>query len=274
MKPHFWNPLSGFHVIFKYKNLFHQLVKRNVAGRYRGSMLGMTWSVLLPLVMLLIYTFVFAFVLKAKFPGVAGGETRGAYAVIMFCGMAVFNIFSEGLNLASTVIVCNPNFVKKVIFPLEILPITQIVSTFFFGLIWFVLVILGALGIFHTLHWTILLFPLTLIPLLVFTAGCAYFVSAVGVYLRDAQHLVAVALQILIFMTPIFYPAKMVPPRFLWVLQINPLYWFVEETRKILLYGQQPAYGVCALLWIGSLLVFHLGWIWFEKTKKGFADVL
>ena len=192
----------------------------------------------------------------------------------MFCGMAVFNIFSESVNTSAGVVTGNPSYVKKVIFPLEILPLSTVLSTLIFGLAWFALLLAGMFAFTHQIYWTTLLLPVTLIPLLLFTSGIAFFVASLGVYLRDVQQIIGVVTQILFFMTPIFYPISVVPQRLRWILEYNPLSPVVEETRKMILFGRLPDWKVCALCFIVSFIVFQLGLAWFAKTKKGFADVL
>ena len=269
-----FNPLLGLHLVLKHRGLLLQMIRRNVAARYKGSVLGIFWSFAQPLMMLAVYTFVFGIVFKARW----GVETPGAagvpFPLIMFCGMAVFNIFAESVNTSAGVIVGNASYVKKVIFPLEILPLTTVISSLIFGLAWFVLLLAGMAVFMQQLHWTALLLPVTLIPLLLFSSGLAFFISSLGVYLRDTQQLVGVATQVLFFMTPIFYPISIVPERVQWILKCNPLSPLVEETRKLLLFGQLPNWTICGLSLLVAFAVFQLGFAWFCKTKKGFADVI
>ena len=254
-------------------NLLKQFVLRNIISRYRGSFLGLVWSFIQPLMMLCVYTFVFSVVFKARW-GVDTGGSRGAFAIIMFCGMALYNIFAESVSICCGVIVSNPNFVKKVIFPLEILPLAQTVSTFILGTVWFILLFLGTIFIFGKLSFTMLLLPLVLLPLFLFALGISYFVASLGVYVRDTSYVIQVVLQILFFMTPIFYPIQAVPERFRWPLQLNPLTVLIEEARKVFLYGQLPDWKFLGLAFLVSLIVLQLGFVWFSRTKKGFADVL
>lgn len=262
-----------FRSIYRNRTLLWQFVKRNIAIRYRGSMLGLVWSFAQPLMMLCVYTFVFSVIFKARW-GVDMGGGRGAFAIIMFCGMAIFNIFSESVGTSCRVVTDNPNFVKKVIFPLEVLPAAQTFSTFVLGTVWFVLLFFGTVFIFHQISFTMLLLPLVLLPLLLFTLGVAYFAASLGVYVRDTSYVVQVALQILFFMTPIFYPIQAVPERFRWPLRLNPLALLIEEARKVFVYGTLPNWKFLGAAFLISLVVLQLGYVWFEKTKKGFADVL
>lgn len=255
------------------RSLLWQFVKRSVSARYRGSMLGLFWSFAQPLMMLCVYTFVFSVVFKARW-GVDTEGGRGAFAIIMFCGLALFNIFSEAVNLNCGIVVGNTNLVKKVIFPLEILPLSQTIASFAVGMVWFFLLFLGSVFIFGKLSFTMLLLPLILLPLFLFTLGVSFFTSSLGVYVRDTPHIVGVVLQILFFVTPIFYPVSAIPERFRWPILMNPLTLLIEEARKVFLYGELPDWRFLGAAFLISLLVLHLGFLWFHKTKKGFADVL
>ena len=268
------NPLLGFRIVSLHRDLLLQMLIRNIAARYRGSVLGFIWSFATPLVMLAVYTFVFGVVFKARWGIEAFENNRAAFPVIMFCGMAVFNVFSESVNSSTSIIVSSPSYVKKVVFPLELLPLCNVLTSFVFGLAWFALLFVGAVVFLQQLSWTMLLLPMTLLPLLLLSAGVSFLVSSLGVYLRDVQQLVGIVTQMLFFMTPIFYPVSLVPEGLRWILYINPLSTVVEQTRQLFLYGQIPSMGLCLGMFIVSLVVFQLGLAWFVKTKKGFADVL
>ena len=268
------NPIPNIKMVIDNHFLLGQLVRRNFESRFKGSYLGLIWSFVQPLMMLSVYTFVFTYVLKAKFGVKIEDERTGAFAIIMFCGMAVFNTFSDTVNSCSTIVNSNSNLVKKVVFPLELLPFSQAIVCLIFGLIWFVLLLFGVIFILRTLSWTALLLPVMLIPLFLFSCGCGFIVAALGVYIRDLPYMIGVILQILFFMTPIFYSVKIVPERFQIFLYLNPLCELVEQTRIVFLYGDQPNWLYVGILWLGSLLVLHFGFLLFRKLKKGFADVL
>lgn len=269
-----FNPLLGVRIVVQHRDLLRQMLRRNIAARYRGSVLGLVWSFAHPLMMLAVYSFVFGIVFKARWGVESLGDNPASFPLIMFCGMAIFNIFSESINTSSVLVVSNAGLVKKVIFPLEILPIVTVMTSLIFGLAWFALLMVGTVFFLHQLSWTMLLLPVTMIPLLLISAGISFFVASLGVYLRDIPQLVGIITQILFFMTPIFYPIAIVPERLRWILEFNPLSSVVEETRKLFLYGQLPDFGVCAMLFVLSCVIFQLGLAWFVKTKKGFADVL
>lgn len=264
-------------------------MKRGVEERYKGSFLGIVWSIAQPLMMLAVYTFVFSTVLKAK-TMLGGAGDNIPFSLFLLCGMAVFGIFSESVNASCATIICNQNLVKKVVFPLEVLPASKVFSTIILNLIWFVLLFLGMLVFVHKLYWTMLLLPLILIPLTLMTLGFSFMAASLSVYIRDCQYLIGVLLQVMFFMSPVFYSLQNIPDKpvfgdieslsavtFRSVLQLNPLATLIDLTRKFFLVGELPsAQEWCALGWIMlfSLLVCHLGIVWFAKTKKGFADVL
>lgn len=272
----FLDPLALPRVAWRSRELLWQMTKRVVLQRYRGSFLGVAWSFAHPLLMLSVYTFVFTVVFKARWgadvAGASGG--RGAFAVIMFCGMTVYSLFSEAVTGSCLCVVSSPNFVKKVIFPLEVLPLAQVLATFVLGLAWFALLILGALLLVGGLPATALLLPVLVVPLFAFSLGVSYLVAALGVYLRDLPHLLGVVLQVLFFATPIFYPLDAVPARFRTLLALNPLTVFIEQVRGVLFFGRLPDGAFFVLASLVSLLALQFGFVCFAKAKRGFADVL
>lgn len=261
------------HAVWRSRSLLWQMTRRLVLQRYKGSLLGLVWSFVFPLMMLAVYTFVFSVVFKARW-GVEVEGGRGGFAVIMFCGMAMYNLFAEAIGGSCSVVVGNQNLVKKVIFPLEILPLAQTLSTFALGMAWFVMLFFGAYFVLGTFSWTMLLLPLVLIPLILFTTGIAYLVASLGVYVRDTQYVIGVILQVLFFATPIFYSISAVPQEFRIYLEVNPLTLMIEQARNVFLYGQLPDWPVLGIALGVSLIVMQCGYFFFERTKRGFADVL
>lgn len=270
-----FNPCLFGKTLLKNITLHNQQLKRNFLQRYKGSVLGILWSFILPLLMLAMYTFVFSVVFRAKFGNIPG-DNRFAFALIMFTGMSVYMIFQESVATSCSLIIGNPSYVKKVVFPLEILPFAQVITSFLHGIPWFLLILLGVAILGEPFHfnWTILLFPVTFIPLFLYSCGISFFVSSLSVYVRDLQYVVGVILQVFFFMSPVFYPMEQVPKEFRFILQFNPLSGMIEETRKLLIYGQLPDWKICLILLLISGIVFQMGYYWFYKTKKGFADVL
>jgi lipopolysaccharide transport system permease protein len=268
------NPLLGPRILLRHYSLLRHMLVRAVSARYRGSVLGFVWSFAHPMIMLAVYTFVFSIVFKARWGIERFDNNSAAFPLIMFCGMAVFNVFSESVNTSTAIVVGNPGYVKKVVFPLELLPLCNVLTSLVFGLAWFALLFLGIIMLWGDVAWTVLFLPVVLLPLMLLTAGVSLFVASLGVYLRDMQQLVGIVTQMLFFLTPIFYPLSVVPENLRWLLRINPLSTIVEQTRMIFLYGQIPDFHACLGLFIVSCIVFQLGLAWFAKTKKGFADVL
>ena len=267
------NPMRPFESLWASRELLIQIVQRDIKSRYRASMFGLFWMVATPLFMLAVYTFVFSVIFKARW-GDSFGDSKSAFALIIFCGFSVFNIFSEGISSACNVITGNQNFVKKVVFPLEILPVASVLTATTFGLVWMLILLLGIIIFINKLYLSAICLPFILLPLILFTTGIAWFLASIGTFFRDLQHAIGIILQALFFMSPILYPLEMVPESLRPALLLNPLTTIVEQTRGILLFGHWPDWPQLALLTGISLLIFHLGYVWFMKTKRGFADVV
>ena len=260
-------------LLLRHRGLLWQMTCRNLEARYRGSALGLVWSFAHPLLMLCVYTFVFSTVFKARW-GEAVVEGDGSFAVVMFCGLFLHNMLSESVLSGCVCISGSPNLVKKVIFPLEVLPTAQVLSVFALGVAWILLLFLGAWLVLGHVGWTMLLLPLVLLPFLLLALGIALFVSSLGVYVSDMKYAAGVFMQVLMFATPIFYPMSIVPERFRWILSWNPLTLFVEQARNVFLYGRYPDWQLLGVAAVVALMVFQLGSFFFVRTKRGFADVL
>ncbi len=268
------NPLAAVWNLLSHRELIWQLAQRDVAQRYRSSSLGLLWSILNPLLLLAIYTFVFAVVFKARW-GDNEQESQGEFALAMFCGMIVFNVFAEVLNRAATLITSQPNYVKKLVFPLEVLVFSTLLSALV-TLLMNVLVWLAGWGmIVHTWpHATAAWLPVLILPVCCTTLGLAWLTAALGVFVRDLQHVVALAVQILFFATPIFYSAQRVPYPFRYALEVNPLTPAIEGVRAALMWGRPPEWQSFGIALAGSLLIALLGYAFFMKSKRAFADVI
>lgn len=259
--------------IWQYRELLSQLIRRNIQMRYNGTILGVFWMFATPLLMLAVYTFVFSVVFKVRW-GTEEDTPRTAFALILFCGLSVFNLFSESLTTSSVVITSNQNYVKKVVFPLEILPVSMLLTSMFFMLFWFAILLVGILVFMQTATLTMLAFPLVLLPLVLFTCGASWLLASLGVYFRDLPHALGIVLQILFFMTPIFYSLEMIPERFRTFMYLNPITSVVENVRGVLIYGLWPNWITLGVQTAVGLAAFSLGYAWFMKTKRGFSDVL
>jgi lipopolysaccharide transport system permease protein len=276
MNPHRAHPTSPvaiFTSLRTNRQLIWQMTKREIAGRYRGSLIGGAWSFIYPLLMLAIYTFVFSVVFKSRWGG-DKNESKTEFAIILFAGMIVYNIFSEVVNRAPSLIIANTNFVKKVVFPLEILPwVSMGASLFHAGAS--LLVLLVAQLLFKTsIPWTILLFPFVLLPLIMFSMGLAWFLASTGVFVRDVGQITSVITTILMFLSALFYPITALPPEYQSWLRFNPLVSIISESRKVLVLAVYPDWSDWAVLFCISLLVAFTGFWWFQKVRKGFADVI
>lgn len=259
--------------IFAQKSLISQFIRREISNRYKGSYLGIVWSFITPLIMLTIYTFVFSVIFQARW-GTSGETNKVEFALLLFTGLVVFNVFSEVISRAPSLIIANSNYVKKVIFPLEILPIVTLGSALFQALISYVILILAMLILTGTFYWTAILFPIIILPLLLMILGLSWFLASLGVYIRDIGQIISIAIPALMFMSPIFYPISSIPEEFRFIYSLNPITYTVEDMRKVIIWGQFPHWnGLIIEMFIG-IIVAILGYIWFKKTRKGFADVL
>jgi lipopolysaccharide transport system permease protein len=265
--------LEIFKSLWRNRSLTIALVKREVMGRYRGSLIGIAWSLFNPLLMLVIYTFVFSVVFKARW-GVGGDESKADFAIILFVGMIVHGLFAECVNRAPMLILSNVNFVKKVIFPLEILPWVSLGSVLFHTAISILVLLIAQIALFQKMPYTVVLFPIILVPLVLGTMGFAWFLAALGVYLRDIGQITGVFTTILFFVSPVFYPISALPVEYQGWLELNPLAFIIEEGRNVLIFGRFPDIGRWVVMLTGGLLIAWGGFAWFQKTRKGFADVL
>ncbi|MBP5182990.1 MAG: ABC transporter permease [Lentisphaeria bacterium] len=268
------NPVSPLRRILPYRTLWKNLIKRKLTQNYRNSLFGWIWNVIQPLFMLLVYTYVFREVFRVRW-GIANDSDQ-AFAVTMFCGLIFFNVFSETLNLSATVMENHVNFVKKTVFPLELLPLTQCAASSVTGGICFLIVFAANVLISGTaaFSWSLLVFPVIFFSFILFAAGLSMVTASLGVYFKDTRFLCTMMLQVLFFITPIFYPASAVPLRYRWILEINPLSWFVDAGRGALLNGTLPSPLTLGILLGTGLVAGQLGWGFFSATGKGFADVL
>ena len=206
------NAVKIFQDFYFHRHLIWQMTKRDVVGRYRGSVMGILWSFFNPVFMLTIYTFVFSVVFKAKWS--AGSESKSEFAMVLFAGLIVFNLFSETVNRAPSLILSNANYVKKVVFPLEILPVISILSSCFHALVSIGVLILFRLIVGSGFSITTVLFPFIIAPLLLLTLGISWFLASLGVYLRDVSQTIGLAMTALMFISPIFFPITSLPEKY------------------------------------------------------------
>jgi len=277
INPHAAQPTSLLALgksLWRNRQLIVQMTKRDVVGRYKGSAFGLAWSFFNPVFMLVVYTFVFSVIFKSRWGGAAGDDSKTQFAVLLFVGMIVMSLFSEVLNRAPGLILGNVNYVKKVVFPLEILPVIAIGAALFHSLI-SLGVLLAAFALFNGyLHWTIVFAPLVILPLVILVTGLSWMLASLGVFLRDVGQTIALLTTVLMFLSPVFYPVTAVPERFRPFIMANPPTFIIEQARAVLIWGQLPNWLGLGIYTLLSTAIAWAGYAWFQKTRKGFADVL
>ena len=261
-----------FKTLVRNKSLVWELSKREVLGRYRGASFGLAWSVISPFLMLGVYAFAFGSVLKSRWPHETGGAHP--YAVILFIGLILHGFFAECLMRAPNLVVGNPNFVKKVVFPLDLLPWPMLFSALFHALMNLVVLALMMLFLEHRLSLMMLFLPLVFAPFALITLGLSWMLASLGVYLRDIGQVMPVVCTALLFLSSAIVPISILPSELQTLFHLNPLTFFIDEARQVALVGRAPDWGELGLATLGGLVVCWLGHTWFRATQKGFADVL
>lgn len=265
-------PVEMVASLWRNRSLIHASARRDVLGRYRGSAMGLLWSFFNPLFMLAVYTFVFSEVFKARWS--AGSESKTEFALVLFAGLVVFNLFAECINRAPGLVLANPNYVKKVVFPLEILPFVGLLSAIYHAVISLGVWLVAYLILVGIPHATILLLPLVILPLALFITGLSWVLASLGVFLRDVSQFIGLVVITLMFLSPIFYPVSALPESYRHLLYLNPLTPVIEMTRDVLYWGKVPDIMMLIIYWLATSVIAWLGFAWFQKTRKGFADVL
>ena len=248
------------------------MAKREVTGRYRGSMLGMVWSFVNPLLMLGLYTFFFRFIFNAKWPEV--GDSTADYAIMLFAGLIVHGMAAEIMSRSTGLIVGNVNLVKKVLFPVEVLPWVVLVSALFHTVISFIVLMCFLLLSGGALHWSLLLLPMVLLPMALLFLGVAWFLSALGVYLRDVDQVMGSVVTLLLFTSTVFFSIDNAPAGIRPILLLNPITEIINSVRKVVVYGVSPDWFNLSVYSFIALIFLQCGYQFFKKTRDGFADVL
>ena len=251
--------------------LIFSLAKRDLLTRYKGSVLGVVWAVVTPIVTIAIFTFIFAGIFGARF-GVS--SSNWDYALYLFCGLIPWTMFQETIQLSATTIVNHSNLVKRVVFPLETLPVAQAFSALGNQLFATVALLLGLILIQHQVHLTSFWFLVLLIPQLLLTIGAAWLIASLGVFLRDIVQGVSLVLMAWLYLTPIIYPESILPDRFRGFINLNPFTALVRSYRRVFLEGQAPDWSGLGYFTVVAVVVFLFGYWWFARTRKNFADVL
>lgn len=266
-------PLTLVRRLLGRRYLLRQLVRKNVASLYQGSVVGVAWILLRPLLMLAIYGFCFGVVFQGRF----FRETHGSpleFAMVLFVGLTIFTVLAEMLAVAPSLVTGNANFVKRVVFPLDLLVAAQLGAALVQMTMSAAVFLAVRVFLDPALGWAALSVPLLILPYLMLTLGLAWFVASLGVFVRDLQQVVPLAITGLMFLSPLFYPVSAVPPFLRSTIYLNPVTFIVESARNALFRNEWPNPIGWLLYGVLSAFVMWLGWAWFEKTKKGFADVL
>jgi lipopolysaccharide transport system permease protein len=266
------SPITLGASLWRNRSLIAASARREVLGRYRGSVMGILWSFFNPLFMLAIYTFVFSVVFQARWGG--GTDSKTEFALVLFAGLMMFTLFSECITRAPNLVSTNVNYVKKVVFPLEILPVVTLLSAVFHMMISVGVWLIAYCLFFGLPHATVLMLPVIVLPFATLVMGISWLLASLGVYLRDVSQFIGVVTSVAMFLSPIFYPVSALPEKYQHLLYLNPLTPVVEMTRDVLYWGKIPDPAILCTYSICNAAIAWLGFAWFQKTRKGFADVL
>ena len=266
---HLLGPFSAF---LEHRSLTIELTKRDILGRYRGASFGLLWSLISPFLMLGVYTFAFGFVMKSKWPPVDGHSAH--FSVILFIALIVHGFFAECLNRSPHLITSQPNFVKRVIFPLEIFPWSMLLSALFHMAMNVLAFIVLRLAIEGVVAWTIIFLPLVVLPLALLTLGVSWVLAALGVYLRDIGQITGVLATALLFMSSAMIPLSVVPQHYRIFFMMNPLTFIIDQAREVALWGNAPDWLGLLIYGLVGIGMAYIGYLWFSLTRKGFGDVL
>jgi len=249
------------------------MLKRDIQQRYRGSQLGFLWAFFYPILMLLVYTFVFGMVMKLKWNIV--GQDNISFGLVLFAGLLCHSLMAEVVMTSVSSITSNAQYVKKVVFPIEILSLVTLANAIFHMFLGMIILLAIYLITGNSLHWTLLLTPVVLFPFIVFLLGLSWLLAVLGVYVRDLGQIVGVMMTVLMFMCSIVYPFERLPLEIQpFVLWLNPLTIIVEQLRAVMLFGQLPDWHLLGIYSLGSLGMFFAGTWLFKRTREGFADVI
>jgi len=254
-----------------HSGLIRAMVRRELSNRYKGSVMGLAWSIITPAVMIVIFTLIFSGIFNARFGG-EGGHV--GFAVYLFCGLLPWIAFSEGIQRATSVLNENVNFVKRVVFPIEALPVNVVLASLIHQLLGTVVLVVAALFLEGTVRATILFLPVLMSIQLVATLGLAWLMASLGVFIRDMPQFNQLLLMAWMYLTPIFYPEQMIPKRYDWLIRFNPMAPLIRSYRWALLEGRMPDWKGLISTVVFALVCFTVGYWWFERTKKAFPDVL
>jgi lipopolysaccharide transport system permease protein len=264
-----WSPALA--LFSEHRGLISSMVKRDLTGRYKGSVMGLLWTVITPAVQIVIFTLIFKGIFNARF----GPErSRFGFAIYLFCGMLPWIAFSEGVQRAATTLTENVNLVKRVVFPIESLPVNLALAAIVQQLFGTLVLLLLAAVFERVLSPTVLLLPLLLLPQFLITVGLGWLVASLGVFIRDIPQFSQLVLMTWMYLTPIIYPENYVPAQYHWLVALNPMSALIRSYRRILLEGRLPDWQGLMFTLAFAATCSLFGYWWFERTKKAFADVL
>ena len=255
------------------RSLVYQLTRRSIAGRYRGSVAGIAWSFVIPILMLTVYTLVFGYIFNMRFNREEEGGNLD-FAVFLFAGIVVHGFLAECLNRSPNLIVGNAQYVKKIVFPIECLTWIAVFTALFQTAISLVILNIFILIVEGTLQWTSLLAPVVLLPLLILATGVVWLIGALSVYVRDFAQLMGVLATLMLFLSPVFYPLSIVPQPLRSILYLNPISFIIEQIRRTVIEGQLPDWTGLGIYTLVALGIAWLGFKLFSRMRRGFADVL
>jgi lipopolysaccharide transport system permease protein len=254
------------------RSLAYELTQREVLGRYRGASFGLLWSLISPFLMLLVYTLAFGFIMKGRWPGSSGSTTD--FALILFAGLTVHGFFAECFTRAPQLIISNTGYVKRVVFPLDILVWSMTFSALFHLLMNMMVLLLLFFFVKGVIYPTAALLPLILVPLVILTVGVCWMVSALGVYLRDIGQIAGVIAAAMLFLSSAIIPVESVPASYRIVFELNPLTFIINQVREVVIWGRMPDWVGLGIYTVIACTIAVLGYAVFKKLRRGFADVL
>lgn len=263
---------SLFASLLAHRDLCWRLTVREVTQRFKGSMLGLVWAFLTPLLTAAVFTLVFTGIFPQRWPGRSGSPLD--FALILLVGMAVHGVLAEALSRAPQIVVGNASYVTKVVFPLEVLPLVTTLAALVNLCITLLIVFVGNLLVNGSLHWTAVFLPVVLLPYIVFVAAAVTFIAACGVFIRDIALVITPVVTLMMFLSPMFFPLEAVPQAWRFLLRMNPMTPIMEQSRTVLLFGGWPDFGSLALYLALSLVSLAFAHWVFQRLRRGFADVL
>ncbi|MFZ6672734.1 ABC transporter permease [Undibacterium sp. Xuan67W] len=266
------SPFYAIHTLWVHRRLITDMATRDALGKYKGSSLGVLWSLLTPVFMLTIYTFVFSEIFQARWT--ATHSSKSEFAIVLFAGMIMFNLFAENVNRAPGLILNNVNFVKKIVFPLEILACVNLLSAMFHMSISVLVLLVFQFAITGYVPVTLLFLPMVVLPLALICLGASWFLSAIGVFLRDVGQTIGILVTGMMFLSPVFFPLSAIPERWQFFAKLNPMVFPIETARRVIVWGNQPDWTELVLYTLVAFFIAWAGFICFQKTRRGFADVL